>query len=131
MIMADPSNILTIRTEPQVPSLHGCSLLFDNPGQSLFSAGDLLFIDNGADTDSTLALYRVLYDTVAPREKDHPINRYLLHPKPAAYYHVTVWGGSTTATWRVWSNRIAHGCGTGLRVFLTHYGNRAYTRALS
>lgn len=83
----------SVRAEPQGTSLHGCSLLFDNLGQCFSNEGDFLYMGDGADTDSTLPLYRVLHDTVAPRENNNPLNLYMLPPKPAAYYHVTVWGG--------------------------------------
>ena len=91
--MADTSNITAACSESCSSSLRGCSLLFDNPGQSFQSVGDLLSIDNGVDADNISALYKILHDTVTPRDNEAPINRYLLRAKPAAYYHVTVWGG--------------------------------------
>ncbi len=91
--MADTSNIAAVCSESRSSSLRGCSLLFDNPGQSLRSVGNQLYFDNEVDSDNTSALYKILYDTIAPHNNDAAINRYLLRAKSAAYYHVTVWGG--------------------------------------
>lgn len=115
--MADTSNIVVVCSEPRSSSLHGCSLLFDNPGQSLQSVGNLLYFDDGVNSDNTSTLYKILHDTVAPHNKDAPINRYLLRAKPADCYHVTVWGGvndqnvtgvadSHRATVRDWLSRL-------------------------
>jgi hypothetical protein len=79
--------------DPRWASFKGFSLLFDNLGMSLTTAGPVAYIDCDVDGDADLLLYKALRNSLANIGLDILTNTYLFCPLPPASYHVTVWDG--------------------------------------
>lgn len=82
---------------PRWAVFRGFSLLFDNPGNSLTPHGMRLDLTCDVDTDTNLAFYKTLRDSLESLGCDLLTNTYLFCPLPSHSYHVTVWDGGNDA----------------------------------
>lgn len=76
--------------EPRWAPFRGFSLLFENPGDCLTPAGNLLRLACRVEADPELRLYRALAEGIRQTGCDR---RYSFCPLPHHSYHVTVWDG--------------------------------------